>query len=284
MERKIGEIFEYNGEWYQCLPEILICVGCAFKKKTCKKIRGIRGECQRASRQTDGVIFKKLEKVGEPYMMGNKLIQRYKIYPTIHCINVYGWYYQNLDVESWTIDIEIKQTKEDMEENKTTFPKEDNALTRTVYAYVNGEISDKELIRSIKEMSDEYPYNKNNLKPFSLELAKQGKPVCTRDGRKARIICFDRNDIKPIVALVTFINGTSVIEKAFYYFEDGYHLSKNDKNDYDLMMLPEKKEGWVNVYKTSINYECGTVFSTEQEAKNKTNDGRITTVKIEWEE
>lgn len=62
------------------------------------------------------------------------------------------------------------------QEIKTTFPKEDNALTRTVYAYVNGKISDKELIRSIKEMSDEYPYNKNNLKPFSLELAKQGKP------------------------------------------------------------------------------------------------------------
>ena len=30
-----------------------------------------------------------------------------------------------------------------------------------------------------------------NLKPFNLEAAKQGKPVCTRDGRKARIICFD---------------------------------------------------------------------------------------------
>lgn len=70
------------------------------------------------------------------------------------------------------------------QEIKTTFPKEDNALTRTVYAYVNGKISDKELIRSIKEMSDEYPYNKNNLKPFSLELAKQGKPVVARDRHK----------------------------------------------------------------------------------------------------
>ena len=68
MERKIGEIFEYQGEWYQCLPERRICDDCAFKNDiTCKNSKGIRGECQRASRQKDGVIFKKLEKVGEPY-------------------------------------------------------------------------------------------------------------------------------------------------------------------------------------------------------------------------
>ena len=31
---------------------------------------------------------------------------------------------------------------------------------------------------------------KLNLKEFDLEAAKAGKPVCTKDGRKARIICF----------------------------------------------------------------------------------------------
>ena len=68
MERKIGEIFEYDGEWYQCLPERRICDDCAFKNDiTCVNSKGIRGECQSASRQKDGVIFKKLEKVGEPY-------------------------------------------------------------------------------------------------------------------------------------------------------------------------------------------------------------------------
>lgn len=43
---------------------------------------------------------------------------------------------------------------------------------------------------------------KLNLKPFDLEAAKQGKPVCTRDGRKARIICFDAKGNNPIVALI----------------------------------------------------------------------------------
>ena len=79
----------------------------------------------------------------------------------------------------------FEQNKEDMEE--ASLPKEDNPLTRVVYAYVNGKIS-------------EHPYNKNNLKPFSLELAKQGKPFCTRDGRKARIMkkttIYECNDTK----------------------------------------------------------------------------------------
>ena len=49
--------------------------------------------------------------------------------------------------------------------------------------------------------------NKLNLKPFNLKAAKEGKPVCTRDGRKARIICFDRKFYHdgynyPIVAMV----------------------------------------------------------------------------------
>lgn len=31
----------------------------------------------------------------------------------------------------------------------------------------------------------------NKYKPFNLEEAKAGKPVCTRGGHKAKIICFD---------------------------------------------------------------------------------------------
>lgn len=43
----------------------------------------------------------------------------------------------------------------------------------------------------------------NKFKPFDLEQAKAGKPVCTRDGRKARIICFDlKNGNHPIVAVI----------------------------------------------------------------------------------
>ena len=148
--------------------------------------------------------------------------------------------------------------------------------------------SDKELIRSIKEMSDEYTYNKNNLKPFSLELAKQGKPVCTRDGRKARIICFDRNGRMPIVALITNAGR----EDTYYYFNDG--KGNNNERDYNLMMLPEKKEGWVNIYKSDNGtYYTGAIFYEKNDALVNTTEIEITTgisrdcidtVKISWEE
>ena len=280
MERKIGEIFEYKGEWYQCV-EKHYCNECVFRDAKCDDVRKILGNCSVRNRSDKkSVIFKKLEKIGEPFTSVGKLYQHYKVFDIDNVCGDGFWCVHNYKAK--TLTIEIKQNKEDMEENKITFPKEDNALTRTVYAYVNGKISDKELIRSIKEMSDEYPYNKNNLKPFSWELAKQGKPVCTRDGRKARIICFDAKGNKPLIIL-SEIDGKEVILR---YTEkgqsDNFH-SPTPRED-DLMMLPEKKEGWVNVYKTSINYECGTVFSTEQEAKNKANNNRIATIRIEWEE
>ena len=90
MEHKIGEIFEDRGCWYQCIRDIT-CINCGFNNKGCLADKHITGDC---SGRLDGasVVFKKLEKVGELNMIGNKLIQRYKIYPTTHCINVYRRY------------------------------------------------------------------------------------------------------------------------------------------------------------------------------------------------
>lgn len=39
------------------------------------------------------------------------------------------------------------------------------------------------------------------MKPFNLEEAKAGKPVCTRDGRKVNILRFDLNNPYPIIAV-----------------------------------------------------------------------------------
>lgn len=70
MERKIGEIFENNGEWYQCV-EGNGCENCAFKGRKCYLKGGTDdpiGECCYDRRRDDkDVIFKKLEKVGEPF-------------------------------------------------------------------------------------------------------------------------------------------------------------------------------------------------------------------------
>ena len=288
MERKIGEIFEYNGEWYQCVKCTVgeTCADCNFKyeyKTPDECSRFFRCASYFRKSEKEDAIFKKLEKVGEPYAEGNSIVsermfQKYRTYEKNFFLNERDLLFTSYgDI----VSIEIKQNQEDMEE-KTQLPKEDNPLTRLVYNYVNGKISDKELIKSIKEVSDEYPYNKNNLKPFSLEAAKAGKPVCTRDGRKARIICFDAKGDKPIIALVEM--GTA--ETPNNYPIDGKAVSAKEASC-DLMMLPEKKEGWVNIYNAGGTYYSKYIYKTEKEATGQADTifpNHVATVKIEWYE
>ena len=235
MERKIGEIFEYNGEWYQCVVAIDGCRECSFRAQYyCTR----HSECFSDVR-SDGisVIFKKLEKVGQPKIINGKKAQFLK---SKYCKNCDFWdnndctfttYPRTCMGGEYGVYVEIKQNKEDMEENKL------------------------------------------NLKPFDIQKAREGKPVCTRDGRKARIICFDRVGDFPIVAL------TDDRE----YKEEGVNLydinGKGSNECFDLMMLPERKDGWVNVYKERI-------YSTKEEAIEATYDGvtYVDTVKISWSE
>lgn len=253
MERKVEEIFEYNGEWYQCIhTKSLGCENCDLATKSdihCSDVFEIRGECLSCYRK-DGksVIFKKLEKVGEPEIINGKKVQSIVTgyVGCAFCIFKKGGACLSGGTcknRGTRIYVEIKQNKEDMEEKKLNF------------------------------------------KPFDLEAAKAGKPVCTRDGRKARIICFDAKCNKPIVALIYDCNKETVLQ----YLENGrFFVDQIDK--YDLMMFPQKKEGWVNVYKS---YNVGkkipcmaSIYPTKEEAKKSSVVGfdYVDTVKIEWEE
>ena len=153
--------------------------------------------------------------------------------------------------DSDIIDIEIKQTKEDMEEKKL------------------------------------------NLKPFDIQKAREGKPVCTRDGRKARVLCYDfkQNEEYPILVAVENKDGK---ECALLYSNDGISEMYKSSNN-ELVMSPEKKEGWVNVYKRENEYVCENecnvftgiaVFKSEGEAKRNIDKRKIyvNTIKISWEE
>lgn len=85
---------------------------------------------------------------------------------------------------------------------------------------------------------------KLNLRPFDLEAAKAGKPVCTRDGRKVRIICFDRityDNYTTIIACVLSKDGKD--ENPLIYGNDGYIVNSQNPKDEDLMMLPRRKRG-----------------------------------------
>lgn len=61
MERKIGEIFTYNGKIYQVVKSIL-CTHCAFKGKLCGLIGPSAGNCMPNSRSDNtSVIFKEIK-------------------------------------------------------------------------------------------------------------------------------------------------------------------------------------------------------------------------------
>lgn len=128
--------------------------------------------------------------------------------------------------------------------------------------------------------------NRKNLKRFNLELAKSGKPICTRNGRKARIICFDKKGGDyPIIALIE--ND----DKEVAYSFDKYGRSASDDRGLDLMMLPQKKEGWVNLTKSLSHnpHILNVIWDTKEEALDyrreaPANANIIATGKITWEE
>lgn len=245
MEWKIGEIKQVNDEWCQCVPnkECNECVFHGDEDKCCMT------ECSIIDRSdSTSVIFMKLEKVGEPYRrwlspFNSIMVQRYKLYGRNVIMPDEPYMYFNA-IDN-TIEIELKQTKEDMEEKKL------------------------------------------NLKPFDLEAAKAGKPVCTRNGRKARIICYDRQSDHgfPLVALVEN-PGAEKDEDVRCYRLNGATADPSAT----LMMLPEKHEGWVNVFNHGNNdtYVGNFIFPTEKLAKEAVSlmNGvkYFDTVKIEWEE
>lgn len=96
------------------------------------------------------------------------------------------------------------------------------------------------------------------MRDFNLELAKQGYPVCTRDGRKVRILCYDALTVddmppNPIVALVLEGEGNEG-ENVYRYPENGkYYYEENTPSD--LMMASVKHEGWINIVKTDDGYQ-----------------------------
>lgn len=72
------------------------------------------------------------------------------------------------------------------------------------------------------------------MKSFDLEAAKQGAAVCTREGMKARIVCFDRVDLEyPILGLRKNKAG---VEYIFSYTLDGFAFLEDIGGDEDLMM------------------------------------------------
>lgn len=127
------------------------------------------------------------------------------------------------------------------------------------------------------------------MEQFNLEkyLANPERKIVTRDGRDARIICTDRKSNTsfdgPILALVDDINQG---RECCYSYSSGGKVCKSE-SDIDLFFAPEKKVGWMNLYKRAFGLVQGDLVRNSEEAAKKMAAGDedyITTIKVEWEE
>ena len=83
------------------------------------------------------------------------------------------------------------------------------------------------------------------------------KPVQTRDGRKARILCTDaehrciEGDIFPIIALITNVSGQEIPET---FRENGFIQRSDIARPDDLINIPEKR--WAVLFKDGSWTRC----------------------------
>lgn len=105
------------------------------------------------------------------------------------------------------------------------------------------------------------------MKNFDLEKAKAGYPVRTRDGHEARIICFDREDENPIVALVKDADNEIILS----YDNMGRYDNDGRECMCDLFMKSVKQERWINLYKDKDErlFPGLILFESGKEAKDR---------------
>lgn len=111
------------------------------------------------------------------------------------------------------------------------------------------------------------------MKAFNLEAAKAGAPVQTRDGRPARIVCFDRKNTDGYKLVVLIEEKT---ESVRLYTETGVFLISAEADEYDLVMAPVKKSGWFNI-------DPEDLYSYKEQALANVKTHQCT-VYVEWEE
>lgn len=103
------------------------------------------------------------------------------------------------------------------------------------------------------------------------------KPVKTRDGRKARIVCTDRTGPFPIVALVMRMDRDH--EENMSFSLDGRLANARNPCPSDLVNIPEKRKGWANIYSDGRD----SFYRTKEDADYYSKTQRIACVEIEYE-
>lgn len=126
------------------------------------------------------------------------------------------------------------------------------------------------------------------MKPFSLKeyLKNPSRKVVTRDGHNARIISTDRKSPTGHNIVVLMDYGSEEISTTCDNNGETEFCSPFQSKG-DLFFAPEKKEGWINIYKTPDGVVHPSKIYTSKEVAEASAKNRvyyITTIKIEWEE
>lgn len=96
------------------------------------------------------------------------------------------------------------------------------------------------------------------------------KPVQTRDGRAARIICTDWK--APPSRIIILVEVSPNYEKQETRYPNGQYLS-NKKSPDDLINIPEKR--WVNIYENDEGIFAGESTFPSFEAANRDSETAI---------
>lgn len=101
------------------------------------------------------------------------------------------------------------------------------------------------------------------MKPFNLERAKAGDPVCTENGEIIKLIYFDMPGYYPIAGFQDCY--------LLSFRLDGVYWDYRTNKTCELFMAPKKIQYWVNVYRNPLNKGIwtGGSYQTEELAKNE---------------
>ena len=107
------------------------------------------------------------------------------------------------------------------------------------------------------------------------------KPVQLRDGRQVRNVCWDYLLSNGMIGISAIVR-TNDNEHDFYqlWYSNGIAYQGKSDNSNDLINVPERIEGWVNIYNEGdIMQLCRT---KEMADKYASKQGRIACIKISF--
>lgn len=312
MEREIGEIFRYKGCLYKTLErQDDDCYSCCFNTFTCKFYE--RGECSyRKRKDRKSVMFEYIDDPDdcqgtfsedlipkdmgtrpfnlEEAMNGGAVCTRLGVDVRIICFD--------RDNKNYPIVALVGKKA-----NVVTYTREGRFQKigpDNVADMVMKPATDKDnIVEEIGTCDDIHPdviekainislYGEPKTKPFNIEAARTGKPVCTKNYADARIVCFDVDDGKNILALVKY-NGKEI---PCVYGPDGKFICGVRDDCGDLVMLVTHKVAWQNLFKNGDTYYVSErLYEAEEDATphiladmHDPSHTYVDTVRIEWEE